>query len=198
MRRYRLILAMVCVINLLGTVAGFFYYKWQLASSPKLFWAFIPDSPGSTLLFAIAVGLIFFERKVDVLSYLASVGVVKYGFWTMFVIAFYSDYFLSPANRSFYYLMFVLHFGMIVEPVVVLHTIDFKVSYVLLALAWFGLNDYIDYVIGYTPLAGFSFSRIDVVGYVTAASTVMISLGFYALKRYKSVLEDFFLKFEKA
>jgi uncharacterized membrane protein YpjA len=189
---------MVFIINILGTIAGFFYYKWQLEITPKIVWAFIPDSPGSTFMFAIAVGLIFLGRKVDALSYLASVAVIKYGFWTLFVILFYSDYFLSPGNRSFYYLMFALHFGMIIEPVVLLHTINYRRIYPFLAIFWFGINDYLDYVGGYTPLKWFSFQHVGLVGLVTAISTVVISLGLYLLRDQGKRLEEIFLKLEKA
>jgi uncharacterized membrane protein YpjA len=196
MERYRLLLTMALVINLLGSVSGFFYYKYQLASSPMKFWAFVPDSPGSTLLFSLAVLLILLGRKKDFISFLASASVVKYGFWTMFVIAFYSDYFLSPANRGFYYLMFLLHFGMVVEPLFIAHTIEYKRYYAALSFLWLGLNDYFDYVLGMTPLASFGFPDINTVGMVTFASSIAICLGLYCCKYYKSRLEDIFIRLE--
>jgi uncharacterized membrane protein YpjA len=197
MKRYRLLILMVLLINLLGTFFGFLYYGYMFEIFPKTLWIFIPDSPGSTLLFAAALYFILIGKKKDVLSFLASVSVMKYGFWTMFTILFYSDYFLSPSNLVFYYLMFFLHFGMFVEPVLVVHKIDFKKRYLIISAFWFLLNDYFDYVVGVNPITTYGFSDMGTVAVVSVISTVVLIAFMYYLTTHKSLFERLFLWLER-
>ena len=45
----------IVVINLLGTAFGFWYYRFQFQRVPAEMWLFVPDSPGATLLIALAL-----------------------------------------------------------------------------------------------------------------------------------------------
>jgi uncharacterized membrane protein YpjA len=164
-------------INILGSIAGFFYYLPELRKHPFVFWVFIPDSPESTMLFSLAIFFILLGKKKDFISFLASASVIKYGFWTMFVIAFYPSYFLSPPIRDFYILMFVLHLGMMVQPVFILHTIENKKWHAWLTFFWLGINDFFDYVLCINPLS--SFPKIEKVGLITGISTLFVSFGLY-------------------
>jgi uncharacterized membrane protein YpjA len=178
---YRLLLALVMVVNLFGVVFGFYYYQDFLASSPLWAMPFIPDSPLSTFLFALSIFLLLIGRKSDVLTALASVYVMKYGLWTMFVILYYSYYFLSPALADYYWLMFVLHFGMVIEPVLILHTIRRRRRVFFVPLAWLLLNDIIDYLWDTNPLVQFSLPDLGLVGLLSAAGTIILSFIVYAL-----------------
>lgn len=181
---YRPLLALVVVINILGTVFGFIYYRYLFGIVPWYLWPVVPDSPGSTLLFAIALALLLIGKKKDLLSFIACVSTIKYGLWTIFVIVYFPEYFLVPSTREFYYLMLFLHFGMVIQPVVLLHTIEHKRRYLLIALLWFFMNDYFDYVVGTGPLTTHGLP-LDVVGVVTAALTLLSSLVVYGLKKNK-------------
>lgn len=169
----------VMLANLAGAAFGFLYYKMMFAALPLKYWIFVPDSPLSVLIFSLSIFLILAGKKKNILSFAACVYVMKYGFWTMFVILFYSEHFLSPSNAPFYWLMFVLHFGMLLEPVFILHMIEPKREHLLLLL-WFLLSDYADYWLGTTPLSMFSFSRIEVVRNVSVASSIIFTLMVYA------------------
>ncbi len=197
MRRYRLLILIVMLINLLGTFFGFLYYGYMFEIFPKKLWVFIPDSPGSTLLFAAALGFILIGKKKDMLSFLASVSVMKYGFWSMFTILFFPDYFLSPSNRVFYYVMFFLHFGMLIEPILVVHTIDFKKRYLIISAFWFLLNDYFDYVVGVNPITTYGFSDMDTVAAVSVVSTGVFCVFMYYLTTKRSAFEGIFRRLER-
>jgi len=178
---YRLLLALVMVVNIFGVVFGFYYYQDLLLSSPLWALPFIPDSPLSTLLFALSIFLLLIGRKSDVITALASVYVIKYGLWTMFVILYYSYYFLTPALADYYWLMFVLHFGMVLEPVLILHTIRRSRLVFFVPLTWLLLNDIIDYRLGMNPLVQFSLPDLGFVGLLSVAGTVVLSFLVYAL-----------------
>ncbi|MFQ6105524.1 MAG: DUF1405 domain-containing protein [Candidatus Hydrothermarchaeaceae archaeon] len=159
------------LINLLGTLFGFLYYRAMLSAAPLWLWVFIPDSPMSTLLFGVSIFLILIGKKRNILSFVSCVYVMKYGFWTIFVILFYPEHFLSPANFYFSILMILLHFGMLVEPLLILHTIEVRKSYLTFSVLWFLLNDYFDYIVGTNPLAGYHFQSMGVVAIVSATSS---------------------------
>lgn len=169
------------IINLFGSAFGYYYYKNLLAASPMWQWIFIPDSPNSTLLFSIALFLILINKKSSILSALSSVYVMKYGLWTMFVILYSSDYFLSPSLAGYYWLMFWLHLGMVIEPIILLHTIKPEKGVLLIPLAWLLLNDFFDYYLGTTPLLQFSLQNLETVALFSIGETLFLSILVYAL-----------------
>jgi uncharacterized membrane protein YpjA len=169
------------VINLLGSGFGYYYYKSLLAASPLWLWIFIPDSPNSTLLFSLAIFLILMGRGSSTLSALGSVYVMKYGLWTMFVILYYSEYFLSPPLTGYYWLMFWLHFGMVIEPVVILHTLEKGKRVLLIPLIWLLINDFFDYGLGTTPLLRLPLESPGMVALFSLGETILFSVLVYAL-----------------
>jgi uncharacterized membrane protein YpjA len=182
---YRPLIGLVAGINILGTIFGFIYYRYMFGLTPWYFWPVVPDSPGSTLLFAIALILLYFGKKKDWLSFLACVSTIKYGLWTIFVILYFPEHFLAPAVKNFYYLMIFLHFGMVIQPVILVHTIEKKRKYLLIALVWFFTNDFFDYVVGTGPLTTHGLP-LEVVGWVTAGLTLFSSMVVYGAQKLKN------------
>ncbi len=174
------LLSLILLANLSGSAFGFYYYKGLLLASPLWQLVFIPDSPASTILFSLALALILLNKKNDWLSYASSVYVAKYGLWTLLVIVYYSDYFLDPGRRLFYITMFVLHAGMVAQPLVVTPTIN-KSRRHLLIIPWFLLNDYMDYVVGTHPLFGYPFDDLWFIAIASALSSVSLCLIVYAV-----------------
>lgn len=181
MSNYTFLLVLVMVVNLMGVAFGFYYYQDLLNSAPLWALPFIPDSPLSTFLFALAIFLLLIGRKNDVLSAVASVYVMKYGLWTMFVILYYSYYFLAPPLTGYYWLMFVLHFGMVVEPVLILHTIRRSRAILLVPLMWLLINDLVDYWLGTNPLVQFALPDLGFIGLLSVLGTLVLCFTVYAL-----------------
>lgn len=46
---------LLLIINLLGTLYGYYWYKWQLVQTPLHFLPFVPDSPTASLFFVFVL-----------------------------------------------------------------------------------------------------------------------------------------------
>jgi len=135
----------IIVVNLLGTILGFVYYKNQLFDTSPTLWLFVPDCPIYTLLFAVSLLLLMQDIRWDLYNFVVSIGVMKYGFWTLFTTLLYSEFFLSPSRMTFYSVLFIFHFGMMAEALLLFHEIEVKRTFIPLSLFWFLLNDIFDY-----------------------------------------------------
>ncbi|WP_456474926.1 DUF1405 domain-containing protein [Candidatus Pyrohabitans sp.] len=189
MRRYDALLLAVAVINIAGTAFGFYYYREMYALFPVKLWIFVPDSPLATLFFALSVILIFFKKRFNAFYLIAMAQSVKYGFWTMFVILYFSDYFLAPYHRYYYYLMFVLHFGMVIQPALILHRVKITRRELGIAATWLALNDYFDYMLGTNPLVIYAFpaDKVALTGAVTFLAGMVILVLLWLLSRRAEV-----------
>lgn len=187
----RNIIKVFILINILGTLAGFMYYKNQFAITPKSLWVFVSDCPNYTLLFGLALIFLLSGKRYDLYYYIVSVGTAKYGFWTLFAILFYRDYFLSPKLIPLYAALFASHFAMMLEPVVILHKVRVKQWYILPCLGWFLFNDYMDYVVGVHPYV--PNRDLDILMWATVGMSVGVTgIMFYLFKKTEGpVLFDF-------
>ncbi len=193
--RNRTIIHAIILINLLGTVLGFAYYKDQLLETPVRLWPFVPDCPNYTLLFAISLFFLLQDKRHDLYNFIASIGIMKYGFWTLFVTLLYSDYFLSPGNKLFYLVLFLLHFGMLVEAVLIFHKIKVRGIFIPLALSWFFLNDLFDYSLTFSthPWLPYSAPPFSTISKATLLMSLVFTLLVYFMckKTQKHILIDF-------
>jgi uncharacterized membrane protein YpjA len=154
--------APIALVNLVGTAFGFWYYgfhPWpttdplftgQFALEPLALWPLVPDSPVATLFIALALLAWRRGRSNEYLNALAFFGCIKLGLWTPYVLlAFKADFsFLHPAMYNF---LFWSHLAMVVEAFLLHRISDFPVRAVGLAVAWYGLNDLVDY---FVPILG--------------------------------------------
>jgi uncharacterized membrane protein YpjA len=153
----------IVVINLVGTVFGFWYYGfhplplsdplivWQFAGEPPVMWAFVPDSPVATLFIAVAFGLWWLDRPSEYWSALAFFGCWKLGLWTPYVLAAFFDGFIAGTPWPMYLFLFFSHLAMTVEAFVIHRFSDFPLRAVAVAVAWYGFNDVVDY---FLPIVG--------------------------------------------
>lgn len=165
------------VVNILGTLYGYYYYRLQLTENPPHLWIFITDSPNSTFFFIFALSLILIGKKNNFLSFFASSNLIKYGFWTCFILWFHSGYFFS-SMCMLYAGIFIAHTLMVVEAIPLAYTVKRLSFSHFVALGWLLINDYSDYVIGthpYIPEEG-----LEVVALVTVFLSI-ISFSIAAL-----------------
>jgi uncharacterized membrane protein YpjA len=142
---------LVVVVNLAGTVFGFWYYRFQFGLEPALAWPFVPDSPMATLLIALSIASWKLGNSREWLNALAFFGCLKLGLWTPYTLLVFRESFLASTPLWLYLFLFFSHLAMALEGFVIHRYADFPVRAVAVAVAWYGLNDLVDYFI---PIVG--------------------------------------------
>ena len=133
-------------INIIGSLYGYYFYQEQLSATPWYLWIFTPDCPFYTTMFSLVlVGLLVGYRS-DLFNFIVAIGLIKYGIWTGVALSLYNQYFFSLSSDIWFAssTLFILHVGMALEG----FSFPFarvKGWHVAVALAWFLLNDILDY-----------------------------------------------------
>jgi uncharacterized membrane protein YpjA len=151
---------LVVATNVLGTTFGFYYYginplvpgfvEGQFALEPVVMWPLVPDSPVATAFIALAFGAWALGRRNEYLTALAFFGCLKLGAWTPFVLlAFKADF--AYVHWAMYNFLFWSHLAMVLQGFVLHRIGDFPVKAVAVAVAWYLLNDVVDY---FVPVVG--------------------------------------------
>ncbi|MFB6112022.1 MAG: DUF1405 domain-containing protein [Halobacteriaceae archaeon] len=140
----------IAVINLAGTAFGFWYYRFQFAMTEPLAWPLVPDSPMATLFIAASLVAWRVDYEADWLHMLAFFGCLKLGLWTPFVQLVVNG---GPGQIApwLYWFLIVSHLGMTAEGFLIHRYASFSIPAVTVALAWYWLNDVVDYLL---PVAG--------------------------------------------
>src|SRR5690625_243775 len=81
-------LILLFIINLIGTIYGYIWYKSQLVITPIYFLPFVPDSPTASLFFTIFLIFFIFHRNVLYIEALAITSLFKYGIWAVVMNVF--------------------------------------------------------------------------------------------------------------
>jgi len=143
------VLAGLAVINAAGALYGFYWYRFQLATTPWPFWPFVPECPIQASLFAIVAYMLLAGRRNAFLETVTYLGLVKYGSWTVFVLSLFG---LSGGQFDVEKLFLLLsHVGMTFEGLVFLRFLP-RPGWLLVAVpAWFAAMDFLDYAVGIHP-----------------------------------------------
>ncbi|MFB6082270.1 MAG: DUF1405 domain-containing protein [Halanaeroarchaeum sp.] len=140
---------LVAAVDLAGTAFGFYYYRFQFASTAAVAWPLVPDSPMATLF--AAGSLVAYELDVDAdwLHMLAFFGLIKLGLWTPYVQLFVN----GQGGLALWLWLFLItsHLAMSLEAFVIHRYATFSVRAVAVAAGWYVLNDVVDY---FVPLGG--------------------------------------------
>ncbi len=170
-------------------IAGFLYgitlfYPLQLLSASPFLWIFIPDCPLFALTFALSLLFLRLGKRWNFFYFLSFAGGLKYGFWTVFVLAFYSSFYFSPQTALMYGALFVAHIFLFLEQFALPGKVRVKAWFLPAALLFFFLFDVPDYLFFFThpplPLEG-----IEFMFYATLAMTAFFSFfSFFALKKF--------------
>lgn len=177
------LLVAIILINVAGTLVGFYYYWDQLLAANPLLWIFIPDCPLYTMLAAVILAVyVAAKRRSDLVNFIAAVGLAKYGTWTVAVVLRFNSFYFS-IDSNLYAALVLLHVAMAAEFVLpVLLIRQLKKSFVAIALAWFFLNDFADYYLGtHPPLPTLDTSLI---GAFTFLLTPLVVGAVYAAARF--------------
>lgn len=85
--------ALIGLINLVGIVYGFYYYREQFLTTPWYWWPIVPDSPLAVLWAELALLAFWLKRESPLLNALAFIGNVQVGLWTVYVLLAYAPEF---------------------------------------------------------------------------------------------------------
>lgn len=162
-------------INLVSAIAGYLYwYGGDILAAPLWQWPFVPDSPLSATLWAFAFLAYHRGRRWHLLGLLAATGAIKYGLWTDFI--WFTNSLSSHAYTLEAWTMSLNHFAMVVEGLILLPLIRFRMRDALIVAGWYSLNDLLDYGLGPHPRVPnpWDFTTITVFAIGT---TVVLSLA---------------------
>lgn len=143
------LLILIAFANLAGFFVGIHYYWEQLMDSSPFLWIVILDSPISVLLFAVVCVMMYFRKKIpDLLKFLASAYVIKYGVWTMLAIWLYWSNYVIFEDQVVGVINFFLHFGMVLEGIILIPRIQPNKYNSVILLSLLLANDCFDYFLG--------------------------------------------------
>ena len=173
------------IINILGSVYGYYWYRYQLVETQLKYWIFVPDSPLATTLFAISLIIIVLTGRESWLHGIAYSGVMKYGFWAVILI---THFWITSGNIRFTEaVLWVSHLGMVFEGLVYFRhweVVKFRLAAIVM---WFGVWDYVDYALNLHPYLYHSQQRFLALSSAVALSGILI---FWALKKYSKKIQQ--------
>jgi uncharacterized membrane protein YpjA len=140
---------LLIIINILGSIYGYYWYKNQLAATQFKYWIFVPDSPFSTTLFAISLIIIALINIESWLHGIAYLGVIKYGIWAVILITHF--WLFSGDVRITEAMLLFSHLGMALEGFVYFRHFKVTKPRIIAIVIWFIIWDYVDYVLDLHP-----------------------------------------------
>jgi uncharacterized membrane protein YpjA len=174
---YRPFLWLLFIINILGTIYGYIWYRYQLAETPLIFLPFVPDSPTASLFFVFVLLAFLRRRHFPLFEALAIVTLVKYGIWAvaMNLLVWKVTGELDVAG----WMLIVSHGAMAIEGMLYAPFYRFRGTHLAIAAVWTLHNDIIDYVFGMMPRYSMLQQYADTIGYFTFwLSIVSIVVGY--------------------
>jgi len=172
-------LFILLMINLLGTIYGYYWYKDQLVATPFPYVLFVPDSPTASLFFCFVLGALILGRNWPLMEALAVTSLFKYGVWAvgMNIAAGLIGYPLQFGN----YLLIFSHSCMAIEGLLFIPFYKIKPWHLVFASLVLIHNEIVDYVFHimpwYPPLAPYE----PYIGYITFWLSVLTIALVYVL-----------------
>lgn len=174
----RPIILVMFIINLIGTIYGYYWYRYQLAETPAHFYIFVPDSPTASLFFTIVLFAFLFKRNLPIIEALAIVTLFKYGIWAVIM-----NLLVLAVNGTLPwegYMLIASHFGMAVQGLLYASYYRFKAWHLIVAAIWTLHNDVIDYVFEMMPRYSVLMDYLNEIGYMTFwLSLLSIGIAYY-------------------
>lgn len=135
-------------VNLVGTVFGYWFYRFHLLENPIHFWPFIPVSPNATLFMALSLGLYALGKRnkwTRIVDVLAFIGNLKYGLWTVVVMLSTPSAYLLESTAFMFSFLVISHALMATQSLLVLDYTEFDLNALFVAALWYTINDVVDY-----------------------------------------------------
>ena len=147
-------LLVLIAANLVGAAYGFFFFYGQtlLTTAFNQPWLlpFVPDCPLFSLVIALALIALYTREKSPGLNFLALAGALKYGFWTVFVLALYSGFYLMQ-DSFLYTVLFWAHLGLFAQAFLLAGRSQRSLKIMVPVLGFLVVSDLADYLGGVHP-----------------------------------------------
>lgn len=180
-----MILWLLLVINVLGTIYAYYWYRYQLAETPPIFLLFVPDSPTACLFFVFVLVAFILGRNWPLFEALAMVTLFKYGIWA--VVMNYLVLVVSGELDMIGYMLMLSHGAMALQGLLYAPFYRFKAWHLVVVGIWTLHNDVIDYVFKMLPRYHMLDDYIPQIGYFTFwLSIVSLTLAYWFVVRSKS------------
>ena len=158
-------LVLLLLINIPGTIYGYYWYGWQLADTKPIFLLFVPDSPTASLFFCFVLLAFLFGKNWPLMEGLAAVTLFKYGIWAVVMNALVM---IETGQLSTVAIMLILsHLGMAIEGLLFTPFYKIKPWHLVVVAIWTLHNDVIDYVFGQMPRYSILSEYTSLIGYFT-------------------------------
>jgi uncharacterized membrane protein YpjA len=181
------------IVNLLGTIYGYYWYGNQIQQTDWKWVIFVPDSPTASLFFTIVIFLFLCNKKSALLEAFAVLTLFKYGIWAVVMILWGasldpSGFFLSLTWE--HYMLMFSHLGMAIQALLYAPLLSFHYREIIIVSVWTLLNDALDYGLDIHPwLTSFLETYDHLVGWFTfflSLTSIVIFLIFIEIRRGKS------------
>ncbi|WP_409251168.1 DUF1405 domain-containing protein [Bacillus sp. SCS-153A] len=158
-------LALLLIVNLLGTLYGYIWYLPQLERTAAHFLIFVPDSPTASLFFCFVLAAFLLRKNWPLMEALALVTLFKYGIWAVVMnLLTLSVTGVLPWEG---YMLIGSHFAMAVQGILYAPYYRVKIWHIIAAAVWTLHNDIIDYVFMQYPVYSKLHLYIKEIGYFT-------------------------------
>ncbi|KMK76420.1 DUF1405 domain-containing protein [Alkalihalobacillus pseudalcaliphilus] len=185
---HRSMLILLLVINIPGTIYGFYWYWGQLQHTPPQFLIFVPDSPTASLFFVFVLIAFLWKKNWPIIEALAAVTLIKYGIWA--VVMNMATGFLGGSLNWQHYMLIASHAGMALQAVIYSPYFRIKAWHLVVAAIWTLHNDFIDYFYGMHPyLSSYIMPHIDSVMIFTVSLSIFSIVSVYFLSVRKKSLK---------
>ena len=169
-------LIVLFLINLFGTIYGYIWYDSQLAVTPAIFLAFVPDSPTASLFFTIFLLFFIYNKNAPYIEALALTSLFKYGIWAVVMNIF--TLVVSGSLGWQGYMLMASHGAMAIQGLLYAPYLKIKLRHMVVAAIWILHNDIIDYVFDMMPVYPTLNEYMNEIGYFTfwlSILTIIIS-----------------------
>jgi uncharacterized membrane protein YpjA len=183
---HRNFLILLFLINLVGTIIGYWWYEGQLAQTEPIYYIFVPDSPTASLFFTIALFGWILGKSFKLMEVLAVVTLIKYGVWAvaMNLLTLYQGQDIGPDG----WMLVISHGLMAVQAILYLSKYTYTTIHFFIAAVWTLHNDAIDYLFGQMPVYRVINEFPNQIGYFTFwLSIICLMIAYIPIWRNKSL-----------
>ncbi|MGE8204317.1 DUF1405 domain-containing protein [Heyndrickxia sp. NPDC080065] len=182
----RKFLLLLFIINLVGSIYGYIWYKPQLVVTPVQFLPFVPDSPTASLFFTIVLLAFLLKKNWPIFEALAIVTLFKYGIWA--VVMNILTLIVTGDLPWEGYMLIISHAAMAIEGILYSPFYRIKLKHLIFVAIWTLHDVVIDYVFMQYPKYGGLEMYVREIGYFTFwLSIASLAIAYYCSVRKNSI-----------